>query len=243
LAAATDGKFGTHVEEATDAAAMSTRDTTQPGKGNVRDRPIIAVALLGDALDEELLQELRRVLASAFDAEIVTVPGIPLPPSAYDRGRRQYHTTPILRQLASEKPPDAARLIGVADVDLYVPELNFVFGEADGRHGVAVFSLARLRQYGSDPRALFLKRAATEAIHELGHTYGLNHCASPRCVMWFSNTLGETDSKGLAFCTHHAAQLDKVRRRSEAHPCSKSETGRHDITTRSTSARSLTASN
>jgi archaemetzincin len=179
----------------------------------VRDRPIIAVASLGDALDEDVLRELRLVLASSFGAEIVMVPGIPLPPSAYDRARRQYHSRSILQQLARAKPPHAARLLGVADVDLYVPELNFVFGEADGKRGVAIFSLARLHTTGSGEgaQALFLKRAATEAVHELGHTYGLNHCPSPRCVMWFSNTLAETDSKGSAFCAHHASQLEKVR--------------------------------
>ena len=174
---------------------------------------MIAVASVGDRLQEDVQLELRRVLASAFDVEIVTVPGIPVAPSAYDRARRQYHSTPILRQLAGVKPRHIERLLGVADVDLYVPELNFVFGEADAGLGVAIFSLARLHTTGSDERAraLFLKRAATEAVHELGHTYGLNHCASPRCVMWFSNTLGETDRKGLAFCAHHASKLEKVR--------------------------------
>jgi archaemetzincin len=154
---------------------------------NMQNRPIIAVASVGDALEDDVLRELRRVLASAFGAEIITVPGIPLPSSAYDRTRGQYHSTPILPQLARVKPHQAERLLGVADVDLYVPELNFVFGEADADRGIAIFSLARLRQHGSDPRAraLFLKRAATDAIHELGHTYGLNHCASSRCVMWF----------------------------------------------------------
>lgn len=174
---------------------------------------MIAVASVGVRLQENVRLELGRVLASAFNAEIVTAPGIPLAPSAYDRARRQYHSTPILRELARVKPRHVERLLGVADVDLYVPELNFVFGEADGGRGVAIFSLARLHTSGSDQRAraLFLKRAATEAVHELGHTYGLNHCASPRCVMWFSNTLGETDSKGLAFCAHHAWKLEKVR--------------------------------
>jgi archaemetzincin len=157
--------------------------------------------------------ELRRVLTSAFDAEIVTVPGTPLPPSAYDPARRQYHSTPLLRQVARVKPDDAERLLGVADVDLYVPQLNFVFGEADADRGVAVFSLARLHTDGSDQRAraLFLKRAATEAVHELGHTYGLDHCTNSRCVMWFSNTLAETDRKGIAFCAVHASQLARSR--------------------------------
>jgi archaemetzincin len=174
---------------------------------------MIALGSVGEGLGEDVQVELRRVLASVFNAEIVTVSRIPLPPSAYDRARRQYYATSILRQLARVKPPDAERLLGVADVDFYVPELTFVFGEADAERGVAVFSLARLHPDSSDQhgRALFLKRAATEAVHELGHTYGLDHCANSCCVMWFSNTLAETDRKGLAFCADHEAQLARIR--------------------------------
>ena len=192
---------------------MSSRGRDDARRGSVPKRPIIAVASVGDGLSEDVLVELQRVLPAAFNAEIVTAPAIPLVPSTYDRTRRQYHSTPILRQIAGVKPHDAERLLGVADVDLYVPELNFVFGEADAGRGVAIFSLARLHTIGSDERAraLFLQRAATEAVHEVGHTYGLDHCASPNCVMWFSNTLGETDSKGVAFCAHHASQLARVR--------------------------------
>jgi hypothetical protein len=29
--------------------------------------------------------------------------------------------------------------------------------------------------------------------------------------MWFSNTLAETDRKGLALCADHAAQLARIR--------------------------------
>ena len=80
--------------------------------------------------------------------------------------------------------------------------------------GVAVFSLVRLQPRGSrrDANALFLKRAGTEAIHELGHTYGLRHCRDPHCVMWFSNTLAESGRKGLTFCAAHASQLRVARR-------------------------------
>jgi archaemetzincin len=129
--------------------------------------------------------------------------------SAFDVRRGQHHSTEILQTLAAMKHDRWDRVLGIVDVDLYVPNLNFVFGEADVGHGVAVFSLARLRPGGSsrEANALFLKRAATEAIHELGHTYGLGHCRDPHCVMWFSNTLAESDRKGLAFCAEHASQL------------------------------------
>jgi archaemetzincin len=206
-------KDGTLVESSNRCATRIVTSALGARKETVLERPIIAVTSVGGGLEERVRFELQRVLASAFDAEIVTVPGISLPPLAYDPIRRQYHSIPILRQLALVKPPDAERLLGVADVDLYVPELNFVFGEADADRGVAVFSLARLHADGARERArtLFLRRAATEAVHELGHTYGLDHCTSSRCVMWFSNTLAESDRKGLAFCADHASQLARIR--------------------------------
>ncbi|MBI5187681.1 MAG: archaemetzincin family Zn-dependent metalloprotease [Nitrospirae bacterium] len=102
------------------------------------------------------------------------------------------------------------KVLGIVDHDLYVPQLNFVFGEA-GRK-MAVISLTRLRQefYGlSEDRGLFHKRTLTEAVHELGHTYGLGHCRNPRCVMFFSNSLMDTDRKGPEFCLGCGGRLSR----------------------------------
>ncbi|MFQ6038426.1 MAG: hypothetical protein ACE5LV_07400 [Candidatus Aminicenantales bacterium] len=87
---------------------------------------------------------------------------------------------------------------------MYVPQLNFVFGEAELEGHFDVISLIRLRQsfYGlPENRGLFLERAVKEAVHELGHTFGLRHCPDPRCVMHFSNSLLDTDRKEASFCT------------------------------------------
>jgi len=95
------------------------------------------------------------------------------------------------------------RVVGIVDVDLYVPRLNFVFGEADVGSGTAIVSLIRLRQeyYGLSPNPdLFLERATKEIVHELGHTFGLGHCPDNKCVMHFSNSLPDTDLKGPHFC-------------------------------------------
>jgi archaemetzincin len=176
-----------------------------PGNGTGR----IALAPIGEVRTEEI-STLRQPLKAAFGVEVVLVPRLPLPSSAYDRERGQYRSTILLDALARARQPEWERLVGVTQVDLYVPELNFVFGEGDSRGGVAVFSLARLR---CPDEALWQRRAATEAIHELGHTYGLSHCDDPHCVMWFSNTLSETDRKGIAFCRLHRAQLTAARQR------------------------------
>ena len=93
------------------------------------------------------------------------------------------------------------KILGIVDHDLFVPELNFVFGEAGSK--AAVISLTRLRQTFyrlPEDQNLFDRRTLTEAVHELGHTYGLGHCENPRCVMFFSNSLSDTDRKGPEFC-------------------------------------------
>ena len=171
-------------------------------------KPLIAVVVIGKA-SRAPLEGLEPILRETFGAEIVVLPPLALPSSSWNVSRRQYLSTKLLDALASVKKPEWERLLGIADVDLYVPDLNFVFGEADPRRGVAVFSLARLRA-GAD-EALLLRRAATEAVHELGHTYGLSHCSDPTCVMWFSNTLSESDRKGARFCQAHARELAENR--------------------------------
>jgi archaemetzincin len=169
---------------------------------------VIAVAPVGDA-PPETVSLLLPVLRETFGAEVVIGPAVPLPSTAYDRRRRQHLSTALLDVLAQARHPGWDRLLGVADVDLFVPELNFVFGEGDPHRGVAVFSLQRLRAEGGAP-GLFARRAATEAIHELGHSYGLGHCGDAHCVMWFSNSLAETDRKGTRFCSAHAAELRRL---------------------------------
>lgn len=154
--------------------------------------------------EESLLHALAPFLEQAFGEAIGVTEPIPLPEDAYSPSRDQYHSTVLLDRLARHKRPEWDRLLGIADVDLYTPNLNFVFGEADAKRGVAVFSLARLH---TSDRDRFVHRAATEAIHEIGHTYGLAHCDNTRCVMWFSNTLEETDRKGTRFCARHAQAL------------------------------------
>lgn len=131
---------------------------------------------------------------------------IQLPGSAYNANRHQYHSTQILSEIngfAQTVGIEADLVLGVTDVDLYVPSYNFVFGEAGCPGKVALISLARLRPefYGEAPnQKLFQERALKEAVHEIGHALGLEHCKNPSCVMFFSLSIKDTDKKGVKFC-------------------------------------------
>lgn len=120
---------------------------------------------------------------------------------AYDPQRKQHLSTKLLALL--KKPEGDGRVVGVTEVDLYVPRLNYVFGEADPLSRTAIVSLCRLRQeyYGLEPdEAVFSDRSVKEIVHELGHTFGLGHCRDNKCVMHFSNSLADTDLKEAQFC-------------------------------------------
>jgi archaemetzincin len=121
---------------------------------------------------------------------------------ALDPQRRQYYSTSILQRLERASDPDA-RILGVTACDLYVPVLTFVFGEAQLDGNCAVVSTARLQEefYGMPRREeLHRERLVKEAAHELGHTFGLRHCADWRCVMSSSHGVERLDVKGSEFC-------------------------------------------
>lgn len=154
------------------------------------------------AVDPVVLDLLKEELPEIVPEPVRVGKGLEEPGYAYDPERKQFRSTDILKTLREQADFLVyARILGVVDHDLYVPELNFVFGEASLR--AAVLALPRLREtfYGRPGNTgLFRKRVLTEAVHELGHTYGLSHCRKPSCVMSFSNSLADTDRKGPGFC-------------------------------------------
>jgi archaemetzincin len=154
----------------------------------------------GDIADETM-GKLRDKVSDVFHCRVEMEAGVGDLSQAYNAERKQYLSSQLLAALAESKREE--RVVGVADVDLYVPRLNFVFGEADIASGTAIVSLCRLRQeyYGLAPdEALFMERATKEIVHELGHTFGLGHCPNNKCVMHFSNSLADTDLKEAQFC-------------------------------------------
>jgi archaemetzincin len=128
----------------------------------------------------------------------------------YDPGRRQYNSSQILLQLIQSAPADTLKILGVAAVDLFIPILTYVFGEAQLGGVGALVSMHRLnnRLYGlPDNDQLLRERLNKESIHELGHTYGLLHCSTPGCVLSPSTYVEDIDQKSDRVCHECRTQL------------------------------------
>jgi len=163
-------------------------------------------------IDNNTLEELEEKLNQTFGCPVEVIPQAIKLEQAYDSKREQYLASKLLAGLKKTGVAKDEKALGVVNVDLYAPGLHFIFGQADITSGAAIISLCRLRQefYGSPPdEALFMDRAIKEAVHELGHTFGLEHCKNARCVMHFSNSLADTDWKQAAFCSRCRPKLIK----------------------------------
>jgi archaemetzincin len=150
-----------------------------------------------------LLPHLETRLAESFRLDVEVHRPWFDPERAFDPARGQYNSTLLLAQLQSGPGARSTRVLGVTGVDLFIPVLSYVFGEAQLPGRAAVMSLHRLAPelYGLPPdQARLTDRAVKEAIHELGHTYGLIHCRNPECVMRSSTYVEEIDLKGEMFC-------------------------------------------
>jgi len=166
-------------------------------------------------VDTTLLEKLSADLEKIFGQK-VEVNQSPLNLEfAYNAEREQYYSSAILEKLPKIGSEACERILSIVDVDLYVPDLNFVFGQADMVEKTAVISMIRLRPdyYGlPEDEGLLRERTLKESVHELGHTYGLGHCPDKKCVMHFSNSLRDTDIKSSSFCENCKKKLMLVRR-------------------------------
>jgi archaemetzincin len=160
---------------------------------------LLPVGSVNDALLKDLCPDLEEILRVPCEVLPVRLD----PDFAFHGERQQYHSSEILHRMQGFVTRDSWRVLGVTAVDLYIPILTFVFGEAQIGGPCAVLSAHRLRQefYGLPAdHELFRRRVIKEAIHEVGHTLNLTHCDDYRCVMASSHAVEWIDLKDGALC-------------------------------------------
>jgi archaemetzincin len=162
---------------------------------------------------EEMLRHLGALLERDFRTGVRYRNPWFDPEASFDTSRGQYNSTRILKQLLEDPHEPAERILGVTSVDLFTPVLTYVFGEAQLSGRAAVVSCHRLQSevYGLPPdEALLFERLHKEAVHELGHTYGLLHCRTIGCVMGTAAYAEEIELKTARFCDHCRVLLQRA---------------------------------
>lgn len=133
----------------------------------------------------------------------------------YNPKRNQYDANLLLKEIHNHHTENSLKTIGLFNVDLFIPILTFLFGQALLNGNTGIVSTYRLRneRYGMEPdEQLFLDRVRKEVIHELGHTFGLIHCTRPECVMRSSTYVEDIDQKSHRLCQNCKQQLRKTGR-------------------------------
>lgn len=171
----------------------------------MRELQLIAVG----SVSLQLLKELEAPIAQVLGVEAFAGKAqLPAPAFAFNKDRQQYHTTAIMRRLLTLKEPGVPLVLGVTDVDLFQPDTNFVYGEADRESRAAVMSTWRVKAEGE----AWKRRAWVEAVHQAGHLVGLSYCEDARCAMYLATTITDVDRRQLHLCNNCKNELQKLRR-------------------------------
>lgn len=153
--------------------------------------------------EEDLLETVARELEREFSIPVKTRLGHLDLSEFYDLTRKQYDGNRLLSELDSRFSDETSKTLGLFNVDLFIPILTYIFGQAflQGKCGIASGYRLSNERYGLKPdNKLFIERVKKEVIHELGHTFGLIHCQNPSCVMRSSTYVEDIDQKEQSLC-------------------------------------------
>ena len=131
----------------------------------------------------------------------------------YDPLRHQYDGNGLLKEIDTTYSSQLIKKIGLFRVDLFIPILTYIFGQAALKGSTGIASIYRLRneQYGiKKDEALLLNRFSKVVIHELGHTFGLIHCLIPTCVMRSSTYVEDIDQKSHNLCIQCRTKIGMI---------------------------------
>ena len=176
--------------------------------------PVIVISPIGD-FSHQLLTAVGSRINRIYGYRCETAPLLTDLDFSFDPRRNQYHSTSILEKLSARLPPNGLKVVGIAKVDLFIPILTYVFGEAQLGGSACIVSTYRLNERGSFKRGEvdFPGRVAKETIHELGHTFKLKHCQQRGCVMHYARSVDDVDHKSDALCRHCRILMEDEKKR------------------------------
>jgi archaemetzincin len=172
------------------------------------EKPILVISPIGRLdLDRGFVEHLGKEIQAVFGYRTDIRSLLDEKDLWVDPVRKQYHSTPILDTLAMISPPEAIKVLAITKVDLFIPILTHVYGEAQLGGKSCILSTYRFSEGVAAGAETLRDRIFKEAIHELGHTFNLRHCRDASCVMHYCRGIREVDRKSSRFCRYCAVML------------------------------------
>jgi archaemetzincin len=167
---------------------------------------LISFGYFGDNLPERIINDIEN----EFSIPASTKEGHLDISEFYNSNRNQYDGNLLLREVEKQHASDSTKTLALFNVDLFIPILTYIFGQAflNGRCGIASVYRLRNEKYGIPSNEIvFQERVLKEVNHELGHTFGLIHCHDSGCVMHSSTYVEDIDQKSRHFCAKCRAEM------------------------------------
>ena len=161
--------------------------------------------------ENDFLEKISFDIESVFEVPVKTSSFYHDITPFFDPARKQYDANRLLQLMHTDYGKNSLKTIGLFQVDLFIPILTFIFGQAEYNGTVGVVSVYRLKneQYGlQGNEKLLYERSRKVIIHELGHTFGLIHCHVPDCVMRPGTYVEDIDQKKHNFCKKCRSELE-----------------------------------
>jgi archaemetzincin len=153
-------------------------------------QPIVYLQPLG-YFDDSLLSQLQTGIKLVFPVQAFIATDKKLPANAWYAPRHRYWADSILVYLQPMHQKNNEYILGVTEADISTKngtQPNWgVMGLGLQPGHCCVVSTYRLYKYPQTQKQL-LNKLLKVSLHELGHNFGLQHCANTHCIM--------TDAKG-----------------------------------------------
>lgn len=151
-------------------------------------------------MDETYAKGVAAALLGELNIRGIVLKSLEHPAYAFNTRRIQYNAGMIIKQLESMKFPGINKVIALIDADLFIPVFSHVMGEARVGGRCALVSVFRLMES--------MERTVKVALHELGHLLSLGHCSKAECLMSFSKSIEQLDTRSSYFCDYCRSQIE-----------------------------------